>query len=275
MIEPVTFAAGVLAAGGVATHATRSTVLRARWRTWLLAAPITLVPLLYLGRPGAVLLAAGLGVIAAVELGSLARLTRTDVVLLAATVAATPLLGSVAATESTAAVVPESSVAWLLLPVLAALPALRDGDTGEGFRRTCVIVFGAVWLGGGLVPLVLLAPRTAVAVCLGVAVADVGAWCFGKALRGPALSAHSPNKTWAGVLGSVAGAALVLWLLGSLSVALLLAVAAGSVVGDLLESMVKRGCGRKDAGSWLPGFGGLLDRIDSLLVALPLALVLS
>lgn len=264
MIEPVTFAAGALAAGGVATHATHSAVLRARWRTWLLAAPITLVPLLYLGRAGAVMLAAALGMIAAAELGSLARLTSADRVLLGLILVAGPILA-----------VNDLWRLALMLPVVAALPALRDGDTGEGFRRTCVIVFGAVWLGGGLVPLVLLEPRAAVAVCLGVAVADVGAWCFGKALRGPALSAHSPNKTWAGVLGSIAGAALVLWLLGSFSVALLVAVAAGSVVGDLLESMVKRGCGRKDAGHWLPGFGGLLDRIDSLLVALPLALVLS
>ena len=103
----------------------------------------------------------------------------------------------------------------------------------------------------------------------------VGSRLGGRKLA-PALS---PNKTWAGaggnLLGAAVGVALVAfalpvagrlgWLIG-----LPLLIAGGAVWGDLLELAFKRAAGAKDAGTWLPGFGGLLDRLDSLIVVAPL-----
>jgi phosphatidate cytidylyltransferase len=102
-------------------------------------------------------------------------------------------------------------------------------------------------------------------------VADVAGYVAGQALRGPRLSPLSPGKTWSGAAGAVLAGVAALALLGETSWWAALAVMAGAVVGDLLESAVKRECGVKDAAGWLPGFGGLLDRVDSLLVALVVA----
>ncbi|MDQ3956704.1 MAG: phosphatidate cytidylyltransferase [Actinomycetota bacterium] len=114
-----------------------------------------------------------------------------------------------------------------------------------------------------------------------VAVSDIGAFGAGKAFGRHKLAPRlSPNKTWEGVAGNLAGAyagfALMSFAVaGSLNpvVAWVLpaVVAAGCVWGDLVESLLKRQFGAKDAGTCLPGFGGVLDRIDSLLVVLPLA----
>lgn len=84
------------------------------------------------------------------------------------------------------------------------------------------------------------------------------------------MSPLSPNKTVGGMVGAIIGAFLILTLLGTVSVGLLIAVALGGLFGDLLESMLKRQAGVKDAGGWLPGFGGLLDRIDSCSSSCPL-----
>lgn len=114
-----------------------------------------------------------------------------------------------------------------------------------------------------------------------VSVADIGAYFAGRAFgRHKLAPSVSPGKTWEGVAGGLLAVACygVLWKLfvGSVGVpfpgfALLLSMAALSVVGDLFESWLKRQAGLKDSGCFLPGHGGALDRIDGMTSALPLA----
>ncbi len=117
-----------------------------------------------------------------------------------------------------------------------------------------------------------------------VAAADIGAYFFGKLFGSRKLApAVSPGKTWEGFAGGLVVSqlfALGLFVYFSLakqsplpSLDILLFVtallAAVSVLGDLFESILKRGCGLKDSGSILPGHGGILDRLDGLVAALP------
>jgi phosphatidate cytidylyltransferase len=261
--------AGVVALGGIGALASRNEEVIRKWRTWLVAAPLA-VGCLWLGAPGAALLAAGLGLTGAVEYGRLAKLRAADSVLLAATAAILPLVAWRMPAELGRA------LAGALLA--AALVPVLGGDAATGARRAAAGVFGAGWL-AALSGLVLL-HATALPLIFAVAVADVGAWCAGRLFGGPALSPLSPAKRWTGVAGgALAGvaalaAAAALGGGGIFTPAPVIAVTVGAPLGDLLESMVKRGAGVKDAGGWLPGFGGLLDRVDSLLVVLALAVIL-
>ncbi len=111
--------------------------------------------------------------------------------------------------------------------------------------------------------------------------ADSGAYFAGRAWGVRKLApAVSPGKTWAGFGGGLAAcvilAVVVAWLfelpLSSL-LPVTLAIGVFSVVGDLLESLCKRFAGLKDSGSLIPGHGGVLDRFDSFLAAVPLLLL--
>lgn len=117
---------------------------------------------------------------------------------------------------------------------------------------------------------------------------DVGAYTFGRLIGGPKMTPKlSPGKTWAGGVGHLvtAGLCSVVWLcwLGPMissqwlawsvvpAVAFGVIVGFAGLIGDLAESLIKRDVGVKDAPALLPGFGGLIDLMDSILLAGPVA----
>ena len=118
-----------------------------------------------------------------------------------------------------------------------------------------------------------------------VAATDIGAYFIGRNFGRIKLAEKlSPNKTWEGVLGGGAVCVLTMILMTGIAdlifpafsqvdsvliVFLTLTTIVLSVVGDLLESMLKRNQGIKDSGDILPGHGGILDRVDGLLAAVP------
>lgn len=109
-------------------------------------------------------------------------------------------------------------------------------------------------------------------------VADSGAYFAGKTMGRVKLAPQiSPGKTWEGVIGGLVAVVLLtllrsVWVETDLAVLIpfCLAVGALSIVGDLTVSMFKRTAGIKDSGSFFPGHGGVLDRIDSVAAAAPL-----
>lgn len=140
----------------------------------------------------------------------------------------------------------------------------------------------------GLIQLKFINPigYPVLALIIMVAAADIGAYFTGKAFGRNKLAPNiSPNKTWEGVWGGLCASLfigfLLIWLLhnyiSELSIlrggALMLlcgSVTFFGIIGDLLESMLKRNQNLKDSGSILPGHGGLLDRVDGLLAATPI-----
>jgi len=121
-------------------------------------------------------------------------------------------------------------------------------------------------------------PEIVLCLILLVVAADVGAFFAGRAFGRHKLAPRvSPGKTWEGLAGGLTLVALVSWLVAWIlglpampSVGFGCAVGVFSVIGDLTESLFKRGAGLKDSGRILPGHGGVLDRIDSVTAAAPL-----
>jgi phosphatidate cytidylyltransferase len=176
--------------------------------------------------------------------------------------------------------------AWngFLSPLIQVLP-----DTAQG-------IFGLIWIAYPLTLIPLLwkqedGPALLLFLMVCVWSGDIAALYIGRAFGKHKLAPRlSPGKTWEGSIASIAGSMLVaglvvyisdtlsargntvlhisepLW--QSLALAAIINIAAQ--LGDLLESAIKRGAGVKDSGTILPGHGGILDRIDALLLAAPI-----
>ena len=191
--------------------------------------------------------------------------------------------------------------------VLAGGWLLRSGVKGwPQIPKSLRLVLGAlaIWLAWlALAQARVVGVNFLLSVMVLVWTADIGAYFAGKAFGGrftktKLAASISPGKSWEGVWGGMlcvlllalgwtwldrSGATLIPSLYSSLVslhgwTVMLLAViflSAMSVVGDLVESLVKRSAGAKDSSGLLPGHGGVLDRVDALLPALPLAMMLA
>ncbi len=167
--------------------------------------------------------------------------------------------------------------------ILAALLVrLRKGP--EGFMRDAAasgFIVAYIPLLGVFVPLLLAADNGSmrlVTLISCVVVSDVAAYAVGSQLgRHKMAPLISPSKTWEGLMGSVvfagiAGVLFGMFLLGTswwVGLILGVALALGGTLGDLVESLIKRDAGIKDMSNFLPGHGGVMDRLDSMLVAVP------
>ncbi len=161
---------------------------------------------------------------------------------------------------------PASARLWGSAPVRALMGVLVLAPTWLGVAYLREIGYG-IWL---IIYLVAV-----------VAIADIGAYFVGRAFGKRKLAPRvSPGKSWAGFFGGLCSALLLAVVVGSfqpwaavstqtLAVISVLAALA-SVLGDLVESMVKRHRGVKDSGTALPGHGGILDRLDSFTAAAPI-----
>jgi phosphatidate cytidylyltransferase len=187
------------------------------------------------------------------------------------------------------------------LPVLSALTLILFAWNGflsplnQVLPDTAQGLFGLIWIAYPLTLIPLLwkqedGPALVVFLMVCVWAGDIAALYIGRAFGKRKLAPRlSPGKTWEGSIASIAGSMLAAGLLvfiadtltargntllhisqplwQSLVLAAILNIAAQ--LGDLLESAIKRGAGVKDSGTMLPGHGGILDRIDALLLATP------
>ncbi len=163
-------------------------------------------------------------------------------------------------------------------------PSLTNSSASKGWADVGITLGGAIYTGGllGYAPFLLAIPESSergqgifwvMFVILGTAACDTGAYVVGRRFGRHKLIPHiSPGKTWEGLIGGVLGGVIAGAVLSGLlhlsiftGILLGLVVCAAAVSGDLCESMLKRAAGVKNSGTLIPGHGGVLDRLDSIL----------
>jgi phosphatidate cytidylyltransferase len=182
-------------------------------------------------------------------------------------------------------------VVMLVVPMASIYLLLaRFGELPTAALRMAAATFGPLWLGGGIGSIALLRMKPgddgASYVVLSLVLswmADTGGYFAGRAFgKHPLYEKVSPKKTVEGAIGGVVAAtaaAVAMKYLFFSSMPLRDAVVLGAVgsvagiLGDLGESALKRSVGIKDTGQIFPGHGGMLDRIDAVLVTAPVTLI--
>lgn len=176
----------------------------------------------------------------------------------------------------------EATLVLTLCALAAMALAMRAEDLAQSLPHAAALALGVVYIFGSwhfAVPLRDASPYWLMFALALSWVGDIAAYYVGRSLgRHPLVPRVSPKKTWEGSAASIAASVVFGWLffravlphVSTWSVMLLAAAAnAAGQMGDLAESAIKRGAGIKDSGTLLPGHGGLLDRVDSTLFALP------
>jgi phosphatidate cytidylyltransferase len=243
-----------------------------RWASWAVIAPMTVLALLS-GKLVFAALSSVLALVGTLEYCKMSSRSRADQIVLSVLALLLPVVAAYQAQ---------------LLPVIIFLGAilliLVSFNNNSSFEQSAVSLLGMFYvpLLASFSTLILglqNGPAILISVISASALGNIAAFVFGKLFAGPKLAPKiSPNKTWSGVLGSVLGSFVGFVLLSSVSgmvisnaayFVLPVVVALFGVLGDLFESQLKRSFQTKDAGTWLPGFGGLLDRVDGLLFVMP------
>lgn len=178
---------------------------------------------------------------------------------------------------------------WVIYAIMRSIVAIYQTD-GHAVTDIAYSFFGQIYIGLGLICaqfLSLQSPGLVLLIFMLIWINDTGAFlagsAFGKLKLFPRLS---PGKSWEGFFGGlltgvavsiiflatgVTGALMKYPIFGPWEVAIFLPLIVGiaGTLGDLFESMLKRSVGAKDSGNLIPGHGGILDRIDSMLFVMP------